>query len=207
MTGTNSYRKHDKHDKPDNHDKLDKNHNCDKHEKRDKHGFYKNIILTGMPGAGKSTVGPLLADKLGYTFRDTDIIIRENDGRELKNIVAEEGYEVFLEIQRKNILLQNFNKSVVATGGSVIMDSELMRYFYENGHIVYLEQDVDTLEKRLAPGRRLARAGGLTFRQMFLQREPLYLKYAETKVVCTDKCPEEIAAEIYKTLFKMENVQ
>lgn len=164
-------------------------------------GNIKNIILIGMPGAGKSTIGPKLADRLGFSFIDTDTIMREKTGRELKDIVAEEGFEAFLDIQRKTIMQQQFDRSVVATGGSVVLDSELMRFFGENGCIVYLELDIDTLEQRLDPGRRLARANGLTFRQMFEQRKPLYEKYAGIKYLCSGKLPEDIAEEIYKLLF------
>lgn len=159
-------------------------------------GYRENIILTGMPGAGKSTVGPILAGKLGFSFIDTDVIIKEEDGRELRNIVAEDGFEAFLEIQREIILRRSFHRNVIATGGSVVTDGELMRFFKENGHIVYLEQDIGTLERRVAPDRRLARKSGQSFRQMFEQRRPLYIKYAESTVLCRGKNPEEIAAEI-----------
>jgi len=158
----------------------------------------KNIILIGMPGAGKSTVGPKLADKLSFSFLDTDTIIREKTGRELRNIVEEDGFEAFLNIQRKIIMQQHFDRNVIATGGSVVLDEELMQFFIENGCVVYLELDIETLEERLAPGRRLARANGQTFRDMFEQRKPLYEKYADIKQICSGKLPEDIAVEIYE---------
>lgn len=155
-----------------------------------------NIILIGMPGAGKSTIGPLLANKLGLCFEDTDIIVKKNDGRELRDIVAEEGFETFLCIQQKVIISQKWNGCVIATGGSVVKSIALMQHLQELGRIVYLKLDIHTLEQRLAPDRRLARAGGQTYRQVFEEREPLYIKYAESIIDCTGKTPDEIVAEI-----------
>lgn len=159
-------------------------------------GSGKNIILIGMPGAGKSTIGPLLAEKLGLSFEDTDIIIKKNDGRELKTIVEEDGFERFLDIQQKIIMSQELKDCVIATGGSVVKSIALMQHFKSIGRIVYLKLDVHTLELRLAPDRRLARASGQTYRQLFEEREPLYIKYAESIIDCTGKTPEEIVCEI-----------
>ena len=157
----------------------------------------KSIILIGMPGAGKSTIGPLLAKKTGLFFQDTDTIVHNSDGRKLKNIVAEEGFEAFLRIQKKAIMKQELRGCVIATGGSVVKSDELMQYFKSIGKIVYLKLDFNTLEQRLAPDRRLARADGQTFGQLFEEREPLYIKYADYIVDCTAKTPDEIVQEIY----------
>jgi shikimate kinase len=156
----------------------------------------KNIILIGMPGAGKTTVGALLAKKLGRTFVDTDELIRKADGRELKDIVAEEGLERFLEIQNAAIMQSKFKDCVIATGGGVVKSDDLMQYLKMTGVIIYLRQEPDILEQRLAPGRRLARADGQTFRQLFEEREPLYVMYADRIVDCGEKTPEKIALEI-----------
>ncbi|MDD4496282.1 MAG: shikimate kinase [Eubacteriales bacterium] len=156
----------------------------------------KSIILIGMPGAGKSTIGPLLAEKLGLSFADTDDIIKESDGRELRDIVAQDGFEGFLRLQQKILMSRELKGCVISTGGSVIKSEALMSYFSSIGRIVYLKTDVEILEQRLAPGRRLARANGQTIRQMFEEREPLYIKYAECIIDCTGKNPEEIASEI-----------
>lgn len=155
----------------------------------------KSIILIGMPGAGKSTVGPLLAEKLGLTFVDTDVIIEKSDGRKLRDIVAQDGYEGFLEIQQKVIESRKLVSCVIATGGSVVKSEALMRYLRSLGRIIYLKADVNTLEQRLAPERKLARADGQTFRELYMERGPLYEKYAECIIDCTGKNPEEIALE------------
>jgi shikimate kinase len=157
------------------------------------------IILIGMPGAGKSTVGPLLAQKKGLSFEDTDAIVKQKDGRELKTIVAEDGFEAFLDIQQKVILSQELKNCVVATGGSVIKSDILMRFLQSIGMIIYLKVDFKVLEQRLAPERKLARAGGQCFRQVYEEREPLYIKYADSIIDCTGKIPDEIVEEITGT--------
>jgi len=159
-------------------------------------GLFENIILIGMPGAGKSTVGPLLACKLGFAFADTDEIIKNAVGRDLKDIVAEDGLDKFLEIQKTIIMSVVFKRSVIATGGVVVKSSELMRHFKSIGKIIYLKQDCEILERRLDPGRRLAREAGQAFSSLFEEREPLYAGYADHIVYCGEKTAEEIVREI-----------
>lgn len=157
-----------------------------------------SIVLIGMPGAGKSTVGPLLAEKLKLSFEDTDIIIKNTDGRALRDIVTENGFETFLAIQQKVIMSRKLKDCVVATGGSVVKSPDLMRYLGSIGRIFYLKLDFEILEQRLAPDRRLARTDGQSFRQLFEEREPLYIKYADNIIECSEKTPDEIATEIYR---------
>ncbi len=159
-------------------------------------GSSENIILIGMPGSGKSTVGPLLAKKKGIDFTDTDDIIKDSDGRELRDIVREDGYERFLELQQKIIKSQQFICCVIATGGGVVKSEELMRYLKSIGIIIFLDEAPAVLESRLAPGRRLARVDGQTFREVYEERRPLYLKYADRIIECTGKSAEEIVQEI-----------
>lgn len=156
----------------------------------------RSIILIGMPGAGKSTVGPLLAQRLGFPFQDTDAIVRKEDGRELKAIVSEDGFEAFLDIQQSIIISKDLKGCIVATGGSVVKSEPLMLYLKGIGKVIYLKYDFEVLEQRLTPDRRLARAGGQTFRQVFDEREPLYIKYADSIIDCTGKTPDEIVNEI-----------
>jgi len=160
----------------------------------------QSIVLIGMPGAGKSTVGPILAEMTGLAFIDTDELVKKQDSRALKDIVAQDGYEKFLELQRKIIISCGIKQNVVATGGGVVKDDELMRYLKDIGKIVYLRQSFDTLELRLAPGRKLVRTQGQTFRQLFDERDPLYINYADKIIDCGDKKPADIAGEIYSQL-------
>lgn len=159
-------------------------------------GLFENIILIGMPGAGKSTIGPLLAEKLGFDFADTDEIVKNADGRTLKDIVAEDGMEKFLEIQKTVIMSVAFERSVIATGGGVVKSAELMRHFKNIGKIIYLKQDLGILEQRLKPGRRLAREAGQAFSTLFIEREPLYAGYADHVIYCCKKTAERIVQEI-----------
>lgn len=155
-----------------------------------------NIVLIGMPGSGKSTVGPMLAQKAGMGFIDTDHLIKQTDGRELGDIVKKEGYERFLELQQRIITSQQYRNHVIATGGSVVKSDALMQYFRKTGTVIYLDQDPAVLESRLDPGRRLARAQGQTFGDVYEERRPLYIKYADRIIDCGGKSVEEIVREI-----------
>lgn len=155
-----------------------------------------SIILIGMPGAGKSTIGALLARKMGLPFKDTDDIIVDNEHRELKNIVKEDGFETFLNIQQKLIVEADLNDCVVATGGSVVMSKSLMEHLKSIGTIVYLKVDFKVLQMRLSADRRLARPDGQTFEQVFEQRDSLYKKYADVIIDCTGRTPNEVVSEL-----------
>lgn len=154
------------------------------------------IVLIGMPGAGKSTVGPLLAERLGLSYIDTDERIILSDGRSPREIVAEEGVDRFLEIQKEVILSIKPEGCVIATGGGVVNSSDLMEHFGHIGRVIYLKQEPAILDRRLDPGRKLARADGQTFVQLFEQRDPLYSKYADYIIDCARKAPEKIVQEI-----------
>jgi shikimate kinase len=159
-------------------------------------GSSGNLILIGMPGSGKSTVGPLLAGKTGKGFVDTDDIVKAADGRELRDIVRDEGYERFLELQQTIIMSQRFSNCVISTGGGVVKSSGLMKYMKETGTVIFLDEDPDVLESRLAPGRRLVREEGQTFRDVYQERRPLYLEYSDVVIKCTGKTVEDIVREI-----------
>lgn len=163
-------------------------------------GSARNIVLIGMPGAGKSTVGPLLSKSLGMGYADIDDIIRSSQGDELRDIVLKRGFEYFLEIQERTIMSLMLSNHILATGGSVVKSPLAMRRLKENGRVVYLQVDYDTIEQRLAPGRRLARGGGQTLREVYDERTPLYSEYADIVINCSGKSPESIVEEIRKKL-------
>ncbi len=155
-----------------------------------------NLILIGMPGSGKSTVGPLLAERTKREFVDTDDIIKAADGRELKDIVRDEGRERFLELQQSLIMSHRFTNCVIATGGGVVISSKLMNYLKMIGTIIFLDENPEVLESRLAPERRLARAEGQTFGDVYRERRPLYLEYSDITIKCTGKAVDDIIQEI-----------
>ena len=108
-----------------------------------------NVVLIGMPGVGKSTLGVVLAKELGYEFVDADLLIQKREKRLLKDIIAEEGVEGFLKIENDvNASIQT-DKTVIATGGSVIYGAEAMEHLKEIGTVVYLKLDYETLDSRL----------------------------------------------------------
>lgn len=159
-----------------------------------------NIILIGMPGAGKSTIGPALASICGKDFIDTDQIIKEKEGRELKDIVNTSGYEEFLRIQEEIILALKVGNNVIATGGSVVLSDLSMQHFKQNGRIVYLKMEFDHIQNRLSPDRRLARSGEKSLFDVYAERTPLYEKYADYTADCTGKSVEDITKDILSDL-------
>jgi len=156
----------------------------------------RNIILIGMPSAGKSTIGMKLAEILGMDFADTDALILEKAGKPLKSIVMEEGLEAFLALQEKTILGMSRENQVIATGGSVIYSSASMEHLKRGGTVIFLELTYEELEERITPDRRFARNDGQSFRDLYRERDPLYRKYADWIIPCSGKSVEEIAGEI-----------
>ena len=140
-----------------------------------------NIILIGMPGVGKSTVGVVLAKVLGYSFIDSDLVIQEKTGRLLKDIIAEEGTEKFKEIENDVNKSLNTTKAIIATGGSAVYGQEAMEHFAKIGTIVYLELELNELSKRLGSlkKRGVVLKEGQTLKDLYNERTPLYEKYAD----------------------------
>lgn len=158
----------------------------------------KNIVLIGMAGAGKSTIGVILAKTLGMPFVDTDLIIQEKQSRLLQTIIEQEGIEGFLTIEAEVIKGMDVKKHIVATGGSVVYSEEAMFNLRENGIIVYLELSYEEIEKRLIniKTRGIAMEKGKTLKDVYLERLPLYNKYADIVIPCDNKDAESIVEEI-----------
>lgn len=157
-----------------------------------------NHILIGMPGSGKSTVGPALALKAGKDFMDTDGILKEKMGCSLKDFVAEHGYEAFLNMQEKAILSMKYANMVIATGGSVVCNKATMEHLKKDSITVFLKVDYEIIESRMAPDRKLAKASGKSLRQLYEERMPLYEKYADRIVDCNNRSVESIVEDILK---------
>ena len=98
-----------------------------------------NIVLVGMPGVGKSTVGVILAKILGYEFLDVDIVIQQQTGKLLKDIIESDGIEGFIEIENRVNASLDVHNTIIATGGSVVYGKEAMQHLKEIGKVVYLE--------------------------------------------------------------------
>lgn len=143
-----------------------------------------NITLIGMPSSGKSTIGVLLAKRLGYSFVDVDILIQEKEGRLLKEIIAREGLEGFLRVEDRVNAGLSVKKSVIAPGGSVIYGKNAMRHLKEISEIVYLKMSFEELERRVGniTDRGVALKPGFTLRDLYDERVPLYEQYADIVV-------------------------
>jgi len=148
-----------------------------------------NIVLLGMPGSGKSTVGVLLAKRLGKRFVDTDLLIQEQEGRLLSEIIKEEGIDRFIEIENRvnaSVMAEN---SVIAPGGSAIYGAEAMEHFKEIGEIVYLKLSYRSVARRLGDltKRGVVFRPGQSLKELYKERCPLYEKYADYVVECDGK--------------------
>lgn len=144
----------------------------------------ENITLIGMPSSGKSTVGVLLAKRLGYSFLDVDILIQEREGRLLKEIIADEGMDGFLRIEDEVNGGLRVNKTVIAPGGSVIYGERAMKHLQEISVIVYLKMSYEEMERRIGNvlDRGVALKAGFTLRDLYHERVPLYEKYADITI-------------------------
>lgn len=140
-----------------------------------------NIVLIGMPGVGKSTVGVILAKVLGYQFMDADLVIQEKEGKLLHEIIEEAGAEGFIEIENRINSRIETEYTVIATGGSAVYGKEAMQHFKETGIVIYLSLPYEKLSRRLSDirGRGVVLKEGQTLQELFAERRPLYEKYAD----------------------------
>ncbi len=140
-----------------------------------------NIVLIGMPGAGKSTVGVLLAKTLGYDFIDTDIVLSRRLGRTLQAYLDDKGTDAFLKAEEATALALKCNETVIATGGSMVLSERAMAHLKRGSTTVFLDVPLTELEKRLKniKTRGIALRPGQTLAALFDERLPLYKKYAD----------------------------
>ncbi len=140
-----------------------------------------NIVLIGMPGCGKSTMGVLLAKNRCQMFVDTDLIIQERENMPLQKIIDTKGLDYFLECEQNAICSLELHNTVVATGGSAVYSDAAMRHLKKQGKIVYIKISEDVMESRLRniKTRGVALPDGMTLEEMYAQRKPLYEKYAD----------------------------
>jgi shikimate kinase len=166
-----------------------------------------NIILIGMPGAGKSTLGVLLAKALGKDFVDTDIFIQQKEGLKLYEIINNVGIGEFLALEESSILDLEVVNSVVATGGSVIYGSKAMEYLKKNGIVVYLKLGYEDISRRLQDitTRGIAFNKKTSLNELYNERAPLYEKYADLIIDCTNRGIEETIDHLIKMLTIKKN--
>lgn len=140
-----------------------------------------NIVLIGMPGVGKSTIGVILAKILGYEFLDTDLLIQQKEGKLLKDIIADNGIDGFIEIENVINSKLSVEKSVIATGGSVVYGKEAMKNLSDIGIVIYLMLDYKKLRYRLGniKNRGVVIRKNQRLWDLYSERVPLYEKYAD----------------------------
>jgi shikimate kinase len=153
-----------------------------------------NIVLIGMPGAGKSTVGVVLAKRLGYRFVDSDLVIQEKYGKLLHELISENGVEGFWKIENDVNASLNLHRSVIATGGSAVYGAEAMEHLREIGTVLYLKLPYEEVEERLGDlnARGVTLKDGQTLKDLYEERIPLYEKYAHRVIECSGKQLREI---------------
>lgn len=168
----------------------------------------KNIVFIGMPASGKSTVGVVVAKRLGYKFVDTDLVIQEVEKRLLKEIIAEEGNEGFLRIEdRVNAEIQE-ERAVISPGGSAVYCENAMRHYKETGMIVYLHTSYETISNRLhnAKNRGVVLKDGQTLKDLYEERTALFERYADLTISEEGRDLEETIEEVLRVLENGLNV-
>lgn len=145
-----------------------------------------NLVLIGMAGAGKSTVGAMLARMLSSGFVDVDDLIEADQQQPLQMLVDSHGAAWFRELEERIILGLNVKNQVIATGGSAVYGAAAMAHLRRSGLVVFLEVPLTVLEQRVVDveTRGLAREAGQSFAQLFAERQPLYRKYADIRIDC-----------------------
>lgn len=157
-----------------------------------------NLTLIGMPGAGKSTVGIVLAKNLGLGFIDTDVLIQINRQQTLQQILDASDHLNLRRIEEEEILKLNVNRHVISTGGSAAYSEKAMAHLQNISTIIFLQVSFEEIERRIRnfATRGIAKAKDQTFRQLFDERQILYNRYAEITIACDGLDQEEVAAQV-----------
>lgn len=157
-----------------------------------------NIVLIGMPGCGKSTVGVLLAKALGMAFIDTDVVLQAKEGRKLQPIIDEIGIEAFLKKEEQAVLDMACRNTVIATGGSVVYGKRAMEYLHQHGIVVYIRLPYSEIRRRLSnlATRGIALRAGQTLYDLYQERVPLYEAEADLIFDAADSDIEQTVASL-----------
>ena len=158
----------------------------------------KNIILIGMPGVGKSTVGVVLAKRLGYSFVDADLVIQSWEGKLLHEIIEERGVEGFWMLEEAVGESMDVRRTVIATGGSAVYGENAMAHYKQIGTVVYLSLPLEGIRERLGDltERGVTLKEGQDLDGLYVERQPLYERYADVTVDCEGLSIREIVEQI-----------
>lgn len=162
----------------------------------------RNIVLIGMPGVGKSTIGVLLAKATSREFVDTDVLIQARGKRRLQEIIDADGMDAFCDVEERAILQLDCRRAVIATGGSAVYSPAAMEHLKESGVVVHLDLDLAALAERLTnlDTRGVVMRPGQTLEELFEERAPLYRRYADITIDCAALSHEAVVARIEKAL-------
>ncbi len=162
----------------------------------------QNLILIGMPGAGKSTIGVLLAKRMGVSFLDTDILMQTGEGCYLQEIIAHHGVDGFRSIEERYLLTVPPGCGVVATGGSAVYSRKAMAHLRSLGPAVYLQIDLVPLKDRLGnlDERGVLRMPGQTIDMLYGERCPLYERFADITVSTAGASPDQMVSQVLRQL-------
>lgn len=160
--------------------------------------YHQSLVLIGMPGAGKSTLGKLVADQLNKVFIDTDRLIEQECQQSLQAILDQQGYLALRAIEEHVLLKAHYPNHVIATGGSAVYSEAAMRHLAQFGPILFLDLTLDQLVERVTnmDSRGIARPAHQTFADVYAERRPLYLRYADAVIDCNGKNPQALLEEI-----------
>ncbi|MDX9896985.1 MAG: shikimate kinase [Desulfofustis sp.] len=161
-----------------------------------------NLVLIGMPGSGKSTVGVILAKQLSRPYLDSDILIQLTEKRSLQEIVDQDGYLVLRDIEERVLLGIQCDNHVIATGGSAAYSEPAMNHLRHNGIVIFLDASLDTLRRRIHnyDTRGLAKRPEQSFSDLFQERFELYTRYADITIDCNDTDQEQVCQTIVARL-------
>ncbi len=161
-----------------------------------------NIVLIGMPGSGKSTVGIILAKMTARNFVDTDVLIQLAENRTLQEIVDIDGHMELRKIEERVLQGVNHRNHIIATGGSAAYSDKAMTHLKKDGFIVFLNADLPCLRSRIQnyETRGLAKRPDQSFQDLFAERYELYTRYADVTVTCSQLTQEQVCAEIIQAI-------
>lgn len=165
-----------------------------------------NIVLIGMPGAGKSTIGVILAKVLGFQFVDTDLTIQTREKELLQTIINTKGLDAFLDAEQRAVLDISGNNLVIATGGSVVYREDTMAHLKKKGVVIYLNLEYQTIRRRLRniSTRGIAMSTDQTLHELYNERKTLYENYADYKVDCKGLQVEEVVEMIIQLMNELK---
>ncbi len=162
----------------------------------------KNLILIGMPGSGKSTVGVILAKALTRPYLDSDILIQLRENRSLQDIVDADGYMMLRDIEERVLMDIDCENHVIATGGSAAYSRRAMEHLKKNGVIIFLDSSLETLRSRIHnyETRGLAKRADQSFTDLFQERFELYTRYADIVIDSNQRTQDQVCDDIHEQL-------